>query len=501
MANAYEEDPTPIETLLAMVEHEVRSPLNAIIGFASLLRSDMDQRELDELVARIRSNAEHLGDVVEALAQPTRSNDDRRASPETPQNLRALLEEIVAFNRGIANEKRIALSVSLGSDVPHDVLCERGKVRVLVQNLISNALKYTDGGQVIVRVTCVQQDRSAVRLCYAVEDTGPGIPADAQDSILEAFVRGEHTRGAPGDGLGLAICARLLESSGSRIEIESAASEGTVVSFELSHGLPEARPGAAERTVAHTEATLGHETNSGSVLLVDDDEDSLEVLRRLVRREGLVADVARSGHAALSMALRREYAVIMTDLNMSGMSGVELGRRIRESGAKRAESVPPLVAVTASAALRGRDAQDVCDVFDDVLLKPIRPRVLSRMLAPYQPGSRPSPAREPSPEEPLDTSVFQVALDYPARRLRDVRVLRAFLGGRASIEQVVTIGHRMKGTAATYGHPRLGELGAALEAAGRDADATRIAWITDSIEHLLSRSAPARLPDGKKRGA
>jgi len=488
----------PIETLLAMFEHEVRSPLNAILGFSELLKPEMARDELEELVARIRANATLLGDVVEGLADMQDSSQELRERREDALALRELLEEVVASFEGSPDAGRLELLVDIGSDVPAKVVGSRGMLRVVLQNLVGNAIKFTERGRVVLRVQSLDGTGADVRLRYSVEDTGDGIPVADRESLVQPFVRGEQSRTKPGMGLGLAICSSLLRAWGSSIQIESGDSRGSVVSFELRHAIPE------ESSLTPPSNPMHHDEPLPSALLVDDDEDSLEVLRRLIEREGFSADVARDGHTALALVARHPYAVVLSDLHMAGMNGIELARRIRrQSRPAGLTKLPPLIAVTASSTLREPAGESVSELFDEVLLKPIRPRVLSQMLAPYRRSDRRAASRATPLPDVVDTSVFRLAADYPERRARDVRVLRAFLKGQAPVEDVIRIGHRMKGTSAAYGFPRLGELGAALERAGRAADVSKIAQVTDAIEHIVVRMQRAASRDESEgsRGA
>jgi len=497
VAKPHDPDLGSIETLLAMFEHEVRSPLNAILGFSELLKPEMARDELEDLVARIRANAKLLGDVVEGLADMRDSSQELRERREDALSLRGLLEEVVASFRASSDAGRLELLVDIGSDVPSKVLGSRGMLRVVLQNLVGNAIKFTERGKVVLRVQSLDHTGSDVRLRYSVEDTGDGIPVADRESLVQPFVRGEQSSTKPGMGLGLAICSSLLRAWGSRIQIESRDSRGSVVSFELRHAIPEEFSSEPRSKQTHRDEP------APSALLVDDDEDSLEVLRRLVEREGFSADVARDGHTALALVARRPYAIVLTDLHMSGMNGIELARRIRrQSRPAGLTKLPPLIAVTASSTLREPAGESVSELFDEVLLKPIRPRVLAQMLAPYRGWDRRASRATPLPDV-VDTSVFRVAADYPQRRARDVRVLREFLKGQAPVEDVIRIGHRMKGTSATYGFPRLGELGAALERAGRAADVSKIARITDAIERVVVRMQRAANRDENEgsRGA
>jgi CheY-like chemotaxis protein len=327
-----------------------------------------------------------------------------------------------------------------------------------------------------------------VRLRYSVVDTGRGIPSNLHRRIFEPFVRAEEPADSTtkGSGLGLSICAMLLEAMGSSMELESRLGRGSAFSFELIHAI--ATDVRSEFSEPRPNMN-GENAHAKRILIVDDDQDNLEVLGRLVRREGFAVDLVRDGRAALAMTERRDYAMLLTDMRMSGMDGLELSRRLREREARTKQRAMPLVAITADNLLKGEMNRVVQDSFDAILLKPVRPRVLARLLEPYKPacsGQRGS--GDTIPETPTDTTVISLIPDYLRRRSEDLSVLRKFLSGKASIEMVAAIGHNLKGNAHSYGFPRLRQLGAALEKAANANQVQRIASLVDRFERLIGEA-------------
>ncbi|MGB5809241.1 MAG: hybrid sensor histidine kinase/response regulator, partial [Polyangiales bacterium] len=327
MKTDLDDDRSEIEILLAMVEHEVRTPLSALLGFADLLHADLEPQELAHLSDRIRANAGRLRDVIDGLRGVGESDAARPIRGDAPLGLGAVFESVAEQHQPEADAKGLRLHVDLDPRIPAAVEGTRGKLVVVLGNLIANAIKFTDRGRVLVKGECVATTACAVTVRYSVADTGRGIRADAHAEILRPFVRTEESATAPGDGLGLGICDKLLRTMGSRVEIESALGLGSTFSFEIVHGLPVgARTGKVEPHLRDA----GPNPDPVRVLLVDDDHDTLEIMRPLVQREGFATDVAHDGHTALSMVERTTYAVVLTDLHMAGMDGIELSRRLRE---------------------------------------------------------------------------------------------------------------------------------------------------------------------------
>jgi len=474
--------------LFAMLNHEVRTPLSALVGFVELLHRDMSADELNDIVRRIKSNARTLSEVIDTLQDLPEFELGEPTFEEAPFELLDLIEDLVGSFGTRADRNELELVVELDPRIPPVVQGARGRVRQVLGNLLSNALKFTENGQVCLSVEQVDATDDVVRLRYSVVDTGRGVPADMRGRIFEPFVRVEEAADAitMGSGLGLSICVRLLKAMGSSMELASRLGKGSAFSFELIHALPgEARPESSE---------LCPETNdeyaeATRILIVDDDQDNLEVLGRLVRREGFAVDLVHDGCAALSMIDRRDYAMLLTDLRMSRMDGLELSRRLRERAARMRQPVMPIIAITADSLLKGETGRAVQDSFDAILLKPVRPRVLARLLEPYKAArSGQWGSGDALPQTPVDTSVISLVPGYLDRRSEDLSLLRKFLTGEASIETVATIGHNLKGTAHSYGFSRLGQLGAALEEAANANQVQRIASLVDRFEHWIGEA-------------
>ncbi len=476
-----------LKHIVAMLDHEVRTPLSALVGFADLLTPGMSEEDLRDVVRRVKSCAEALTDVIDNLSDLCRVEPWERSNRLTRFELPELIKTVVESLSAQRERSRARMIVDLDRRIPSVLQGPRAALRQVLTNLAHNALKFTEQGQVCIRVERVSASDEVVRLRYSVLDTGRGIPAEMQDAIFlpGVQVQADDAR-AGGRGLGLSVCASLVEAMGSLIELESDVGRGSAFRFELTHPI-------SQEPALHSSVTwrdpVRADTVEPRVLIVDDDDDNLELLGRLVRREGLTADLAHDGYAALSMFGRARYALVLTDLRMSPMDGFELGRRLRECEASTKRAPTPLVALTATSLLMGDTGPNVDGAFDAVLLKPVRPRVLARLLEPYKPvDDGIVKGREAEFEESVDTSVISLVPDYLSRRSEDLAALRAFLDGRGSIRTVAKIGHNLKGTAFSYGFPRMSELGEALEDAARAKRIDRIRELVDVLEGLVANA-------------
>jgi CheY-like chemotaxis protein len=492
MSKSTTDDPSQVRLLLAMLQHELGTPLSAIVGFAELLRPDMPHAELIDAVARIKTSAAALGEIIDTMPVLSGLDSHDARLEHRPFAPRDLLDELVRSARTEAVGEQIELRVHVDRRIPSRLVGAPGALRQVLTNLLGNALKFTERGRIQIELEQVGAADDEVRLRYSVSDTGPGIRPELRAAIFEPFERGEAAASSmtDGSGLGLSICAKLLWALSSRIELASELGEGSTFSFELSHPRADAEERESDVRVSSPNAD-----QAPRVLIVEDDEDNRALLRRLVQRAGFTVDSAADGRAALSALEHRDYALVFSDIRMSGMDGIELARRIRERESASRKKAPHLVAVTAGRSLMRAEHGAIQERFDTVLLKPLRQRVLLRILAPFMAtNSLSSSASDIVAREPVDTAVVSLVPDFLARRHDDLDVLRACLAGRASLKDVARIGHNLRGSALSYGFPRLSVLGGSLEEAAEARDILRIARLLEEMERLVSQARRAATP-------
>jgi signal transduction histidine kinase len=226
---------------LASMSHELRTPLNGILGFSGLLEEELEAPEQREYAALIRASGEHLLELVNALLDLAKIEAGRMEVFREPVPLRALLQDVVQAHAGVATAKGLECTLALDTELPELLDCDRTKVVQVLNNLLHNAVKFTDEGEVGV-VACPEgQD-----IRFEVRDTGPGIAAADQAMIFEKFVQAENflTRQHAGSGLGLALARELIELMGGRIGLDSTPGQGSVFHFSLPRGVM-AAPSAA----------------------------------------------------------------------------------------------------------------------------------------------------------------------------------------------------------------------------------------------------------------
>jgi len=327
------------------MSHEIRTPLTGIIGFSNLLMALPDLSETAGSYARrVASSSLVLLDVVNDILDFSKLEVGQiEVDPQNIQ-LRTLLEDAVENFANQAAEKGLQLSLVIDPDCPGELYLDGGRLRQILNNLVSNALKFTEVGSVTIHG---RYDRSAARLHLSVTDTGVGVPEDKISRLFQRFsqVDGSITRRYGGTGLGLSICRQLVTLLGGEIFVESILDQGSIFKFWVS--APEAlatdHPVIAEGGDVAGAVSLRDDLR---ILVVDDLVTNRELVRALLEAVGQAVDEADSGAAAVSMAMTGAYDLILMDLQMPGMDGFAAARAIRALDSENSQT--PIVAISAN---------------------------------------------------------------------------------------------------------------------------------------------------------
>jgi PAS domain S-box-containing protein len=357
---------------LANMSHEIRTPLTAIIGFAGLLREQGALSEVERRwTARIDEASRALLSIVNDVLDFSKLEEGTIELVSEPFDPRQLAEETAALLAAQAAEKGVALAVDCDPAAPPMVAGDPGRLRQVLLNLVSNAVKFTSKGEVRVRLE--PDPAGPIRLRFSVADTGVGIPEAALGRIFERFAQadGSITREFGGTGLGLAICKRLVERMDGEIGVESRVGEGSRFWFTVD--LP-----AACGLEAPEDEDAGGDLGALRVLVVDDAEANRDLITTILGSAGLETDTAVNGVEAVEAVKARPYDLVLMDVQMPVMDGVQAMRLIRGLPGERAQT--PIVALSANvlpeqtASYRGAGA-DAC------LGKPIAPAALLMEIA------------------------------------------------------------------------------------------------------------------------
>lgn len=455
-------------TFISTISHELRTPLNGIVGLSRILLDTELTAEQEKYLKTIHVSAVTLGNIFNDIIDMDKMERRKVQLDNQPVDFTSFLADLENLSALQAQQKGLRFNLEPTLPLPHQVITDGTRLRQILWNLISNAVKFTQQGQVTVRVRYDEGDM----LHFEVEDSGIGIPQDELDKIFAMYYQVKDSHGgkpATGTGIGLAVSRRLAKSMGGDIMVTSEQGKGST--FTLTIHAPSV---AEEVDDAFDEDDMP--LPALNVLLVEDIELNVIVARSVLEKLGNSVDVAMTGKAALEMFKPGEYDLVLLDIQLPDMTGLDISRELTKRYPR--EDLPPLVALTANVL---KDKQEYLNAgMDDVLSKPLSVPALTAMIKKFwdtqdDEESTVTTEENSKSEALLDIPMLEQYLELVGPKLitDGLAVFERMMPGYVSVLEsnltaqdkkgIVEEGHKIKGAAGSVGLRHLQQLGQQIQ--------------------------------------
>ncbi|EMV87755.1 aerobic respiration control sensor protein ArcB [Escherichia coli 2865200] len=455
-------------TFISTISHELRTPLNGIVGLSRILLDTELTAEQEKYLKTIHVSAVTLGNIFNDIIDMDKMERRKVQLDNQPVDFTSFLADLENLSALQAQQKGLRFNLEPTLPLPHQVITDGTRLRQILWNLISNAVKFTQQGQVTVRVRYDEGDM----LHFEVEDSGIGIPQDELDKIFAMYYQVKDSHGgkpATGTGIGLAVSRRLAKNMGGDITVTSEQGKGST--FTLTIHAPSV---AEEVDDAFDEDDMP--LPALNVLLVEDIELNVIVARSVLEKLGNSVDVAMTGKAALEMFKPGEYDLVLLDIQLPDMTGLDISRELTKRYPR--EDLPPLVALTANVL---KDKQEYLNAgMDDVLSKPLSVPALTAMIKKFwdtqdDEESTVTTEENSKSEALLDIPMLEQYLELVGPKLitDGLAVFEKMMPGYVSVLEsnltaqdkkgIVEEGHKIKGAAGAVGLRHLQQLGQQIQ--------------------------------------
>ncbi len=376
---------------LAQMSHEIRTPINAVLGMNEMILREAKEEGILDYSENIQSAGRTLLSLINSILDFSKIEDGKMTLEPVKYDLSSLINDLVHSISERARAKSLEFNVEVEAGLPSMLYGDDVRIRQIIMNLLTNAVKYTEAGKVELRFGEAERKGGVVVLAVSVRDTGIGIRQEDMGKLFESFERldEKRNRNIEGTGLGMSIVTKLLAMMDSKLDVDSVYGKGSIFSFELTQEIVDQEPigdyasrlALSRRGAAETGSRM-MVADGAKILVVDDNEMNLKVARNLLKLSGVVPDLASSGEEAIRIVQEKHYHIVFLDHMMPKMDGIET---LQVMQAKQLLGHgTTVIALTANAVVGARDKYLEAG-FDDYLSKPIEVESLQKKLEKYLP--------------------------------------------------------------------------------------------------------------------
>ncbi len=498
---------------LASMSHEIRTPINAVLGLDTMILRESSEEQIKKYALNIQNAGQSLLAIINDILDLSKIESGKMEIIPVDYDMASLINDVSNMIMPKAEAKSLEFNMSISPDIPSRLHGDDVRIRQILINLLTNAVKYTEKGSVTLTVTS-ESFSDEVRISYSVKDTGSGIAKEDLAKLFEEFVRIDEkkNRNIEGTGLGISIVSNLLKLMGSTLEVESVYGEGSNFHFTVTQKIVNSEPiGDLEKRIRDRAVEYNYETAftipDADILVVDDSDMNRYVFKKLLKDLQCRIDEAGSGKKCLEMVQEKKYDIIFMDHMMPEMDGIETLHKLRDI--KDSPNIDTPVVILTANAITGAKEQYLAEGFDDFLTKPVDSEKLEKLIGELISGDRKKGAPAESAEDgPKDVKAADsgknqndelpmiegVDWDYALLKLKKVELLKNLVSDfaltadselntlKSMYESILKEGsneayneyrirvHAMKNTSAMCGGLQVSALAKTLESAARDID-------------------------------
>ncbi|MDH5693814.1 MAG: ATP-binding protein, partial [Gammaproteobacteria bacterium] len=476
---------------LANMSHEMRTPLAAIIGYAeSLMDEYLNKEEKDRAIDTIIRSSSHLKAIINDVLDISKIEADKLELESIKTDLSDLITDVVTVNQPIAGKKGLEIEVNYLTPVPSHIHTDPTRLKQILMNLCSNAIKFTEKGSIAIKVK-YEEDR---RLNFDVVDTGIGIKRENLRKIFSKFSQADSatTRRYGGTGLGLTLSRELALMFGGNLTVESEYGKGSCFTlFVFVDQLPEDAKLISQfiRTKVNEEEHKQHKPLFGRVLIVEDTPDIQELVKFVLRKAGIKSDVAENGKEGVELALSRDYDLVLMDLQMPTMDGLQATRLLREKNYDK-----PIIALTAN--VTKQDQEQCLEAgFTDFTVKPIKKAHFFEILEKYMSNTKETkPIYSQLLED--DPELIELVTKFVTGLPEFIEAINKAMEN-GDVEEVSKTAHKLKGIGGGYGYPMLTTLAAEIQAVITSQDLEKLAAKVGLLNEMAEGISLGMSPQSK----